>query len=119
MNGASSFLPPLYWFFYYSGALESFDDYDYGDVLRGLRALGVRYVIVQTDPALADADKGRATLRAIRRQPDQIVTTRDLGGATLFELPAWERRTSHQRARPAPNLPFPGSPPRRRTARTS
>ena len=90
MNGASSFLPPLYWFFYYSGALESFDDYDYGDVLRGLRALGVRYVIVQTDPALADADKGRATLRAIRRQPDQIVTTRDFGGATLFELPAWD-----------------------------
>ena len=90
MNGASSFLPPLYWFFYYSGALESFDDYDYGDVLRGLRALGVRYVIVQTDPDLANAAKGRATFRAIHRQPDQIVTTRDFGGVTVFELPPWD-----------------------------
>ena len=90
MNGATGFFPPLYWFFYYSGALESFDDYDYGDVLRGLRGLGVRYVIVQTDPNLADPDKGRATLRAIRRQPDQIVTTRDFGGATVFELPTWD-----------------------------
>ena len=90
MNGATGFHPPLYWFFDSSGALESFDDYDYGDVLRGLRALGVRYVIVQTDPALADAEKGRATLRAIRHQPDQIVTTRDFGGATVFELPPWD-----------------------------
>ena len=90
MNGASSFLPPLYWFFYYSGALESFDDYDYGDVLRGLRALGVRYVIVQTDPALADAEKGRATLRAIRRQPDQVVASRNFGETTVFEPPPWD-----------------------------
>ena len=86
MNGASGFFPPLYWFFNSSGALESFEDYAYGDVLRGLRALGVRYVIVQTDPALADANKGRATRRAIRGQPEQIVTTRDFGGVTVFEL---------------------------------
>ena len=84
------FFPPLYWFFYYSGALESFDDYDYGDVLRGLRTIGVRYVTVQTDPALVDADKGRATLRAIRRQPDQVVTSRDFGETTVFELPPWD-----------------------------
>ena len=90
MNGASGFFPPLYWFFNSSGALESFEDYDYGDVLRGLRALGVRYVIVQTDPALADANKGRATRRAIRGQPEQIVTTRDFGGVTVFELSPWD-----------------------------
>ena len=90
MNGVSGFFPPLYWFFYYSGALESFDDYDYGDVLRGLRALGVRYVIVQTDPALVDAQKGRATLRAMRRQPDQVVTSRSFGDTTVFELPPWD-----------------------------
>ena len=87
MNGASG---PLYWFFNSSGALESFEDYDYGDVLRVLRALGVRYVIVQTDPALADANKGRATRRAIRGQPEQIVTTRDFGGVTVFELSPWD-----------------------------
>ena len=90
MNGATGFFPPLYWFFYYSGALESFDDYAYGDVLRGLRALGVRYVIVQTDPDLADPDKGRTTLRAIRHQPDQTVATRDFGETTVFELPPWD-----------------------------
>ena len=90
VNGTSSFVPPLYWFFNSSGVLEGFDDYDYGDVLRGLRALGVRYLVVQTDPALADADKGRATLRAIRNQPDQIVTTRDFGGVSVFELPPWD-----------------------------
>lgn len=90
MNGTSSFVPPLFWFFYSSGALETFDDYDYGDVLRGLRALGVRYVIVQTDPDLTNANKGRATLRAIRGQPDQIVTTRDFDGVTVFELPPWD-----------------------------
>ena len=90
MNGATSFHPPLYWFFDSSGALESFDDYDYGDVLGGLQALGVRYVIVQTDPALTNANKGRATLRAIHRQTDQIVTTRDFGGVTVFELPSWD-----------------------------
>ena len=90
VNGATGFFPPLYWFFYYSGALESFDDYDYGDVLRGLRALGVRYVIVQTDATLVNARRGRATLRAIRQQPDQIVTTRDFDGVTVFELPPWD-----------------------------
>ena len=90
MNGATGFFPPLYGFFYYSGALESFDDYDYSDVLRGLRALGVRYVMVQTDPAFADPDKGRATLRAIRRQPDQVVTSRNFGEITVFELPPWD-----------------------------
>ena len=90
MNGATGFFPPLYGFFYYSGALESFDDYDYSDVLRGLRALGVRYVMVQTDPAFADPDKGRATLRAIRRQPDQVVTSRNFGETTVFELPPWD-----------------------------
>ena len=53
----------------------------------GLRALGVRYLIVQTDPALADAEKGSApTLRAVRGQPEQIVMTRDFGGVTVFEL---------------------------------
>ncbi len=90
VNGTSSFVPPLYWFFTASGALENFDDHDYGDVLRGLRALGVRYLIVQTDPALADAEKGRATLRAIRGQPEQIVMTRDFGGVTVFELSPWD-----------------------------
>ena len=41
MNGATGFYPPVYWFCrYYSGSLESFDDYDYGDVLRGLPGLG-------------------------------------------------------------------------------
>ena len=94
MNGASGFVTPLFSFFYCSGALETFDDYDYGDVLRGLRALGVRYVIVQTDPDLANANKGRATLRAIRRQTDQIVTVRDFDGVTAFELPPWEGATS-------------------------
>ena len=119
MNGGSGFFPPLYWFYYYSGALESFDDYDYGDVLRGLRALGVRYVIVQTDPALVDADKGRATLRAIRRQPDQIVTTRDFGESDSVRASPVGWRAARERTDPASNLPVPGSPPQRRTARTS
>ena len=110
MNGVSGFFPPLYWFFYYSGALESFNDYDYGDVLRGLRALGVRYVIVQTDPALVDAAKGRATSRAIRRQPDQIVTTRDFRGATVFELPPWDG---------APSASAPERPPMSRSGLTA
>lgn len=110
MNGGSGFFPPLYWFYYYSGALESFDDYDYGDVLRGLRALGVRYVIVQTDPALVNADKGRATLRAIRRHSDQIVTTRDFGGATVFELPPWDG---------APPASAPERPPKSRSGLTA
>ena len=90
MNGASGFFPPLYWFFNSSGALESFEDYDYADVLRGLRALGLRYVIVYTDADLADAEKGRATLRAIRDQPEQIVTDRDFDGVTVFELLPWD-----------------------------
>ena len=105
MNGSSGFFPPLYWFFYSSGALETFDDYDYGDVLRGLRALGVRYVIVYTDADLADAGKGRATLRAIRNQPDQIVTTRDFDGVTVFELSPWDG-------------PLPASAPERPPLRT-
>ena len=90
MNGASGFFPPLYWFFWSSGALETFDDYDYADVLRGLRALGVRYVIVYTDTDLVDVERGRATLDAIRSQPEQIVTNRDFGGVTVFELAPWD-----------------------------
>ena len=51
MNGATGFYPaPVLVPLLQRRAMESFDDYDYGDVLRGLRALGVRYVIVQTDP---------------------------------------------------------------------
>ena len=90
MNGATGF-SPLYWFFYSSGALETLEDYDYGDVLRGLRALGLRYVIVYTDADLADAGKGHATLQAIRGQQDQIVTTRDFDGVTVFELSPWDK----------------------------
>ncbi|MXY23776.1 MAG: hypothetical protein F4Y45_04535 [Acidobacteria bacterium] len=102
MNGASGFFPPLYWFFYSSGALESFEDYDYADVLRGLRALGVRYVLVYTDADLADVEKSRATLGAVRNQPEQIVTHRDFGGVTVFELTPWDDR---------PPAPAPERPP--------
>ena len=101
MNGASGFFPPLYWFFYSSGALESFEDYDYADVLRGLRALGVRYVMVYMDADLADVEKGRSTLDAIRGQPEQIVTDRDFGGVIVFELAPWDSMPPD----PAPERP--------------
>ena len=119
MNGATGFFPPLYWFFYYSGALESFDDYDYGDVLRGLRALGVRYVIVQTDPDLADSDKGRANLA---RHPPPAGSDCDnprLQRSDRVRASAVGWRAAPRAPRNGPQCLVPGSPPQRRTARTS
>jgi hypothetical protein len=88
LNGASGYFPPLFWFLQHTDALRAF--HRYGDVLRGLRALGVRYLIVDT--AWRRRDIGRETLRAVLRQPDQVLATRNFGRIVVVELLPWNER---------------------------
>ena len=119
MNGASGFNPPLYWFYYYSGALESFDDYDYGDVLRGLRALGVRYMTRADGPGPHGCGEGPGHLAKRHPTPagPDCDNPRPSTERLVFELPAVGWRAARERARNGPQYLVPGSPPQRRTAR--
>lgn len=88
VNGASGYFPPLFWFLQRTDALRAF--HRYGDVLRGLRALGVRYLIVDT--AWRRRDTGRDTLRAVLRQSDQVLATSSFGRIVVVELLPWNEQ---------------------------
>ena len=88
VNGSSGYFPPLFWFLQHTGALRWFDDY--GDVLRGLRVLGVRYVIVDTEWRRRDI--GRQTLRAVLRQSQQVLDTRSFGRFVVVALTPWDEQ---------------------------
>ena len=98
VNGSSGYFPPLYWFFQQTEALRSFDDY--ADVLRGLRALGVRYVIVET--AWWRRGVGRETLRAVLRQSQQVLGTRGFGTIVVVELVPWNDQPADEPPRSSP-----------------
>lgn len=88
VNGASGYFPPLFWFLQHTGALRRF--HDYADVLRGLRALGVRYVIV--DSEWRRRGVGRETLRAVLRQSQQILATHSFGRFVVVEIMPWDEQ---------------------------
>lgn len=109
VNGASGYFPPLFWFFQHTRALRWFDDY--GDVLRGLRALGVRYVIVDTEWRRRDI--GRRTLRAVLRQSQQVLGRRSFGRFVVVELVPWDQQPAGE---PPQSRPIPVDASRARTS---
>ena len=69
----------------------------YGDVLRGLRKLGVRYVVVhehryQDTPWMRAADRS-AVMTALRAESDQLVARHPFGTSSVFELRPWDEPT--------------------------
>ena len=74
---------------YLAGPASPLSDLDYfGEALRALRSLGVKYVVVHA-AAYLDTDSARSTLDALQRHARQVRTTRDFGTTTIVELEAW------------------------------
>jgi hypothetical protein len=83
VNGYSGFLTPLVQVL----ATGHFSDYaQYSDLLTGLRAIGVRYLVVH-GALFEDPREGSATIEAITWDPDQWTSRRRVGATTIFELP--------------------------------
>ena len=59
-----------------------------GQLLQGLRSLGVRYVVVN-ETLYDNASDAIALLEAIRRNDRQLVTTKQFGLVTVFQLTDW------------------------------
>ena len=75
----------------------------YGLLLRGLRAIDVRYLLVHED-RFRPAWHARRTLNAVLRQRDQLLDVRRVGATHVIELTPWE--DERQDFPPAP----PGTP---------
>ena len=56
-----------------------------GDLLRGLRLIGVRYVIVH-EQLYVDQSLARATVAALRAQRDEVATVHTVGTTHVFDL---------------------------------
>ena len=74
-----------------------------GDLLRGLRLIGVRYVIVH-EQLYVDQSLARATVAALRAQRDEVATVHTVGTTHVFDLGevSWPRQASpplHRRRR--------------------
>ena len=87
----------------FSGYRSPLDDYlrgsrsplfhveDLPEVLRGLRALGVQYIVVHAS-RYGDQAYARATLLAIRRSADQVRAAQAFGATTVFRLTDWQQQ---------------------------
>ena len=83
VNGYSGYMPLLVQMLSRSSVLD--DYFGYGDLLIGLRAIGVRYIVVHE--ALFDEPwMGRTTVEAIDAQREQWTWHRSVGSVSLFEL---------------------------------
>lgn len=103
VTGYSGYFPPLFRFLQSTPFVREVDD----EVLRGLRALGVRYVLIHEE-LYSDTALARATVGAIRAAPEQLESVVGIGATTVARLrPATvERRTEPPPgASPIPLLP--------------
>ena len=74
---------------YLAGTASPLSDLDYfGEALRALRSLGVKYVVVH-ETAYLDADFAQSTLDAFQRHANQVRATREFGAMTIVEFEAW------------------------------
>ena len=86
VNGYSGYTTRL--FHYLSGSRSPlYDLAQFDDALRGLRALGVRYIVLH-ETQFGQREFARATRDAIRRHPDQLVGIVEFGTTTVFWLAA-------------------------------
>ncbi len=84
VNGRSGYVTPLvYYLRHPTSPLR--DPSQLPDAVRGLRALGVKYIAVHADGYL-DATDAAATLAGVRRSADQIVAAVEFGATTMFTL---------------------------------
>ena len=83
VNGYSGYMPLLVQMLSRSSVLE--DYLGYGDLLAGLRAIGVRYIVVH-EAIFDDPGIGRTTVEAIDAQREQWNWRRSVGSISLFEL---------------------------------
>ena len=87
VNGYSGFTTPLVSYLARPGSpLDSLSNYS--DVLSGMRAINVRYIVVNAD-CFRCADNASALVSTIRAHPKQISDDREFGTVTIFELHPW------------------------------
>ena len=104
VNGFSGYISPLVGFLTDS-ATPLNDPAEMGDVLRGLRRIGVRYVIFHRG-LYPDFEHGTATLGALRAAVDQIAEQKTFETTTVLELKADQPRASSGNVAPIPASAF-------------
>ena len=79
----------------------------YSDVLSGMRAINVRYIIVYAD-RFQNTANGQAVLAAIRAHPEQLADEQEFGIVTIFELHPWNEsvRRPPERQKPIERASF-------------
>ena len=88
VNGFSGYQTPLFRYLNEPGSPVS--DLDHmGYFLEGLRSLGVRYVVVNAS-LYGNRSDAIATIQAIQKQADQLITVMEFGTTTVFWLAGWD-----------------------------
>ena len=85
VNGYSGYRSPLHHLLA-GRALQVYESY--GLLLRGLRAIGVRYVVVHEE-RFADPEFAQSILATMLRETDQILNWRGFGRTVAIELVPW------------------------------
>ena len=88
VNGYSGYSTPL--FRYLNGERSPFFELDhFSDLLRGLRSVGVRYIVVHEE-LYGNRTDALATIRTIGDQREQLVGELEFGETTVFWLAGWD-----------------------------
>ena len=87
VNGYSGYTTPLFRFLADTSS-PLLELNHYAEVVRGLRSLGVRYVVVNT-PLYENRSDAEATINALQRQRRQLQATMEFQGTTVFQLEEW------------------------------
>ena len=83
VNGFSGYSTPLIGFL---PVAPVWDQRVTGELLRGLRSIGVRYLIVHEESPYGDRYLARATVEALRVQGDQLEDVVTIGTTHLFQM---------------------------------
>ena len=83
INGFSGYQTPLVGFL---PVAPAWDPSVTSELLRGLRSIGVRYIIVHEESFYGDRNLARATVEAIRREVDQLEDVVTVGTTHLFQM---------------------------------
>jgi hypothetical protein len=91
VNGYSGYSTPLFRYLN-SSASPLFELRHFDELLRGLRSLGVRYIVVHEE-LYGNRTDAWATIEAIGKQKKQVVQKLEFGETTVFWLAEWNERS--------------------------
>lgn len=94
VNGYSGYSTPLFRYFN-SSASPLFELRHFSELLRGLRSLGVRYIVVHEE-LYGNRTEALATIEAIGNQKRQVVRELEFGETRVFWLAEWNEPSGRE-----------------------